>query len=116
MKGKEVNMWQRANQGGGGAEYSQIAVGTPAIGATHTITVPSGVTKGVLVAYGYSTSNMNINSVTGATLGTKLGRSQASTAGGYETRDYYPCTITGSTIIVTFAAAGTLEHNIDLIC
>ena len=102
--------------GGGGAEYSQIAVGTPEKGATHTITVPSGVTKGILVAYGYAGSSLTISSITGATLGNKLGQSRASTGGGYETRDYYPIDITGSTITVVFSGASTYERNVDLIC
>ena len=111
-------MWVRANgaSGGGGAQYSQIAAGTPATGATHTITVPSGVTSGILVAYAYVNSSLTISSVTGATLGATIGRSRASTGGGYETRDYYPCTITGSQIVVTFSGSSQYERNVDLIC
>lgn len=107
-------MWQRASQGGGSGGFAMTGVveGTPTTGNNHTISVPSGVTEGILVSYAYTGSG-TISSITGATI--EYVGSIGSTAGGYSTKNFYNCKITASTISVTLAAGGTLEKNVSLL-
>ena len=107
-------MFQRAVSavGGGGEDWKPTQlVQNHGNKSSYSISVPSGVTYGILNCYAYGTNaTWTINGATVELIGT------SGTAGtGYEEREYYHCYPTGSTITAS-CTGGSIERGIDLIC